>query len=422
MADSQKLAREFADAGFALSDGSQRPDVFVLNSCTITHVADRKARQAAAATRRKFPGALIVATGCYVDSARAEVEKLTYVDLALPNRDKPLIVSAVMSRLGVSRSATATEGAASFAASPGRTRAFIKIQEGCDQVCAYCIVPKVRGRERSIAPDEIIRQVNQSVERGAQEVVLTGTQLGHYGAETGPGGLADLISRVLVETHIKRIRVSSLQPQEVTEGLLGLWTGQGRGRLCPHFHLPLQSGSDTILHRMRRRYKSADFINIVGSVRRAVPGCSITTDVIVGFPGESEDDHAATREMIDRVKFAAVHVFPYSVRPGTSAAHFTQRVPDTVKKDRAADLRHIAASQTRRFMHDALGDVRPVLWEIWRDGAGLTDNYLKVIRKPLSGNQADTAWKGTIEDVLLTGIFGDSLTGQPAAKIAVPAP
>lgn len=417
LADSQQLAREFAASGFELADGSAVPDVFVLNSCTVTGTADRKARQAVASAKRRFPGALVVATGCYAERDLASVGALESVDLALNNRQKPAVVQSVAERLGIAFTPCADGGSAPLqAALLGRTRASIKIQEGCDQVCAYCIVPKVRGRERSIPVAEIVSQINQLVAEGCSEVVLTGTQLGTYGFELEGSDLSGLLRSVVAETDVPRVRVSSLQPLEITDDLLTIWD-DAAGRLCPHFHIPLQSGSDSVLGRMRRRYTGAEFASAVERVRAAVPDCSVTTDVICGFPGESVDDHAATVRIVDEVRFTDAHVFPYSERPGTSAAYFDDQVDVAVRAERAAEVRRITERHALEFRRASIGQVRPVLWEGKRGGSGLTDNYLRV-RRLLDSQSGASAQSVRIEsDTHTSEIRFGSDSDQPIEDV-----
>ena len=254
-ADSQALAQEFAQSGYQVVDSNQLADVYVLDTCTVTQMADRKARQALRAARRRNPGALIVATGCYAQRDPTVLEALPEVDLVLGNTDKGRLVREVVSLRQDVLSPCAV-GEEPSEKRVHRVRAMVKIQEGCDQVCTYCIVPKVRGREHSIPTDTLVAQVLALEEEGFQEVVLTGTQLGSYGFDIAGASLVRLIELVLNKTTIQRIRVSSLQPQSLGEELLGLWQDS---RLCPHFHMPLQSGSDTVLRRMRRRYTADIF-------------------------------------------------------------------------------------------------------------------------------------------------------------------
>lgn len=434
MADSQRLAREFKSAGFAVHDsagfaidGAAGPDVYVLNSCTVTHVADRKARRALSAARRSHPGALVVAAGCFAERSPDAVEALQAVDLVVTNRDRARLVEGVAARLGIPISApvSAPDLRPQFSPSPrtpgrkllGRTRAFIKIQEGCNQVCAYCIVPRVRGRERSMPVEDLVGQVRAAVDDGVSEVVLTGTQLGTFGFETSSGGLPLLLRRVLNETDVARIRVSSLQPPEMTDELLELWSGAGRGRLCPHFHMPLQSGSDPILARMRRRYTARQYLAAVERARLTAPGAAVTTDAIAGFPGETDADFEATADVMRRSGLAAAHVFPYSPRPGTSAARFAGQVPVEVRFERAARLRRVAEASAAEFRNGLAGQTRPVLWETAEPAlSGLTDNYVRVELDEGAGGPAQFFRLNRIEDVVLVGVAGDHMLARPASE------
>ncbi len=389
-ADSNLLAREFAEAGFRLVSDAEPADVFVVNSCTVTHVADRKARHALRAARRRNPDATIVVTGCYPQRAPQDLRHLREVDIVAGNTGKATLVRQVVEWMGEARIPCAVGAETDVVLSPriARTRAMVKIQEGCDQVCAYCIVPRVRGRERSIAPDEIVGEIQRCLRRGYKEVVLTGTQLGSYGFDLPNHTLVALLRRVLSDSDVTRLRISSLQPQDISRELLELW---GDPRMCPHFHLPLQSGSDAVLKRMRRRYSASDYAVAVETIRRAVPGVSVTADVIVGFPGETAEDFEQTYEVCDRMGFADMHVFPYSARPGTSAAHFDAQVAPDVKSSRAQELLALSRAQFTEFRRGLHGKISPVLWEESReDGeasrkwSGLTDNYVRVqTRSPL---------------------------------------
>ncbi|MDA1256287.1 MAG: tRNA (N(6)-L-threonylcarbamoyladenosine(37)-C(2))-methylthiotransferase MtaB [Chloroflexi bacterium] len=416
MADSQRMAREFVLAGYAIAMDGDAPDVYVLDSCTVTQVADRKARQSLARARRSFPDALIVATGCLAQRDAAGVEDLAAVDLVVTNREKRRLTSMVTDRLDVSLTPR-TDGAPPKGTGLllGRSRASLKIQEGCDQVCSYCIVPYVRGRERSVPQEILVQQVARLVDEGCREVVLTGTQLGSYGFDLPDANLSSMLRRVLGETEIERLRVSSLQPGEITPELLEVWSLEGDGRLCPHFHMPLQSGSDPILTRMRRRYTREDFVAAVGQVRSALPDVSITGDAIAGFPGESEEDHRSTLEIVERVEFADLHVFPYSERPGTSAAHLEDVVDLHDRARRAAELRERASRSSMKVRQNAIGAVRPVLWEneTRAPGApamGLTDTYLRVRR---DGSPESTGLANEIERVRLVRLDGETLVGEP---------
>ena len=408
-ADSQVLARQFQEAGFTVVRSATQADVVILNSCTVTANSDSKARQYLRRARRANPDALVVATGCYAQRAKDELSAMEEVSLVLDNRQKETLVSTVAAKLNVVADSSIQN--APVAAPVGRSRAMVKIQEGCDQVCAYCIVPKVRGRERSIPPEEIIAEINGRSENGCREAVLTGTQLGTYGFDLPGIDLRDLIRRVLAETSIDRLRVSSLQAQEITHELLELWEDP---RLCPHFHIPLQSGSDTILRSMRRRYDTARFAETVELVRKKIPDAGITTDTIVGFPGEGAREFAESYSFAMSVGFSDMHVFPYSIRPGTSAAHLDGQVEVIKKRERTGEMLELAATAVREFRLGSLGQTRPVLWEpgkgrdaggIW---SGLTDNYLRVKA------QSDRDLGNVITNARLIGLDGDWVTGEVA--------
>jgi threonylcarbamoyladenosine tRNA methylthiotransferase MtaB len=415
-ADSQRLANEFSRSGYQMADGHETPDVFVLNSCTVTHVADKKARQALRKARKKFPEAIVVAAGCYAESGTAELDDLSATDLVIPNTRKSEIVSIVSSRTGLDWQDSVGNDLTNNQFL-GRTRGAVKIQEGCDQVCSYCIVPKVRGRERSIPKSEIISQVREMSSFGCQEVILTGTQLGSYGFDLEATGLVDMIHSVLEETDIRRLRVSSLQPAEFSDELLDLWNGVGKDRLCPHFHIPLQSGSDQILERMRRRYTGDGYLEAVSAAKAAVVGCSVTTDVISGFPGETEDDHKRTLAVLEAAELADSHIFPYSIRPGTSAAHFDDQIDVLVRTRRAEELRTVADAMAKKHRSSFVGSIRSVLWEGVRGTSGLSDNYLRVRLEPGEITAAPSGSdRGVIEDVRFNRLEGLQLVGSPVGS------
>ena len=385
-ADTLMLARTFAEAGFRHVDTGEGADVYVVNSCTVTHVADRKARHSLRAARRRNPGATIVATGCYAQRSPDELRELEEIDLVIGNADKSTLVRQVIEWMGLPDTVPPIGDAGRPAPAPAaRIRAMVKIQEGCDQVCAYCIVPKVRGRERSIPVKQVVEEVTRLVAEGYMEVVLTGTQLGTYGFEWPGVSLRGLIQAVLSETGAPRLRVSSLQPQEIDRALLECWSDK---RLCPHFHLPLQSGSAGILKSMRRRYTPSGYAEAVELIRDRVPRASITADVIVGFPGETDEDFERTYDLCESLEFADMHVFPYSIRPGTTAAHLSGQLSPSVKTLRVRRLLELAKRQYMAFRLGLLGESRSVLWETHaassfdvgegRRWSGLTEDYIRV--------------------------------------------
>ena len=373
-AETQAAARVLQEAGCVTVDRPADADAWLINTCSVTHVADRKARRLIRLAKRMSPDAAVVVTGCYAQHAGEALIAELGVDVVVSNADKASAPDAVLRELGRSRRG----GARTAERSTGRTRAFVKIQEGCDDVCAFCIVPAVRGRERAVPIDEVVAQVRDRVAEGVQEVVLTGTQPGAYGRDRDDGSsAARLIQALLSRTDAPRLRYSSIQPQDITPQLLACWDD---ARLCRHFHLALQSGSDRVLGRMRRRYDAAQFLGALQQIRVAVPGAAITTDVIVGFPGESDEDFEQTYELCREAAFADMHVFPYSPRPRTSAALLEDDVAPQAKRERASRLRRLAAEQARAFRGRLIGETLPVLFES-ADGArlhGLTDTYVPV--------------------------------------------
>ena len=292
-AETQQAARQLQRHGCATTDRPTRADAYLINTCTITHVADRKARRLIRLVQRLSPDAPVIVTGCYAERAESELQQFERVRVVGNTRKQDAVealLSAIPSQSQPSQtpqrtSSVRTDTEEPASASTGRTRAFIKIQEGCDDVCAFCIVPYVRGREQAVPIDDVVAQVRDRVADGVQEVVLTGTQPGAYGRDRTDGSTAAaLIESLLAHTDVSRIRYSSIQPQDVTPQLLACWEDS---RMCRHFHVALQSGSDRVLTNMRRRYTSAEFQQAVTTLRAAVPGASITTDIIAGFPGEN---------------------------------------------------------------------------------------------------------------------------------------
>ena len=370
-AETESLARQFLEAGYQVVAPDQAADVYLLNTCTVTHIADRKCRNLLRLAHRRNPQALVVATGCYVERAAADVGGIEGVGLVVGNRDKERLAEIVQAKTNGHESYRSQDISKS---SPFRTRALLKIQEGCSQPCSFCVVPRVRGRERSRSQDDVIAEVKTRVSEGYKEVVLTGTRIGSYEHE---GGLQELVERILRESDMQRLRLSSLEPCELTPEFLSLWKDS---RLCPHIHLPLQSGSDAVLQRMGRAYFTADYERAAAMTREAIPDLALTTDLMVGFPGESEEEFNESYRFCERMGFAATHVFPYSARPGTKAARMAGKVGDGEKKRRCQLMLDLAHRSTCSFRERFAGQSMNVLWEGNKDGIwfGLTENYLRV--------------------------------------------
>ncbi len=369
-AETESLARRFVDAGFRLGSPDDA-DVYVLNTCTVTHIADRKCRKLLRMARRSNPGCLVAAIGCYAERAPDELRAIEGVGLVVGRKESEGLVEIVGSAGGGRRAVRRQRG---LAEPRGRVRAMVKVQEGCSRRCTFCVVPSVRGKERSRPADEVVAEVNARVAEGHKEVVLTGTRLGSYDHN---GGLRGLAARVLNECNLQRLRLSSLEPSDVTPGLLRLWDDP---RLCPHIHMPLQSGSDSVLQRMGRSYSTTEYERAALAARDAIPDLAITTDIMVGFPGESEGEFSESRGYCQRMGFANLHVFPYSARPGVVAQRLRDGLGDGEKKRRVRSMLDLANESGGRFRSLCLGRTVSVLWEGTKDGVsfGHTDNYVRV--------------------------------------------
>ncbi len=406
LADSESIAARLGAAGYDVVDAICEADAVVVNTCSVTHAADRKSRRLIRAARRLSPAAPVAVTGCYPRSAGEQaVEALGADFVAGTTEDEH-------ARL-VARLAAAAPASPAVDPAPAprlHTRAFVKAQEGCNDVCAFCIVPRTRGREVSRSIDDVARDVTAAHARGAREVVLTGTQLGAWGRDLpDPRTPRDLIAGVLARTETPRLRFSSLQPQDITPEFVALWDDP---RLMPHFHLALQSGADPVLARMRRRYDTAAYRDALARIRAAVPDAAVTTDVIAGFPGETEADFAATLALCEDAAFARIHAFPYSPRARTAAATMPDQVPIGVRKERMIRLLALANDLAAAFRARFAGDVRPVLWEKQqttpegRRWHGLTDNYLSAYA------ESDNDLAGRITPAVLGEPVADGLDAR----------
>ena len=377
LADSEAMARRMRDAGWSVTGRAAGVDAVIVNTCSVTHVADSKSRRLARAARRSSPGATVAITGCMLETASPLVIENLGADIVARQPEQ----SALTSKLIVTRPAKQAAGTSSAF----RTRAFVSAQEGCNDVCAFCIVPRTRGRERSKDAASVVEEVRAREAEGVQEVVITGTQLGAWGSDQGGRGLRPLLEALLRQTAVPRIRISSVQPQDLSPEMIEMWRDP---RLCRHFHLALQSGSEAVLARMRRRYRIAEYRRAVELLRRSIPGVAITTDVIAGFPGETRAEFAETVAFCEEMGFAGMHVFPYSPRAGTGAARMPEQVEDAVKKERVHRLMDLAGGMSAAYRGRLVGTRQTVLWETAvRDEAGgqtwegLTDTYVRVFAR-----------------------------------------
>ena len=393
-AETESLANRFGKAGFQLVSPGDGADIYIANTCTVTHIADRKSRHWLRLARRRNPRALIIATGCYAQRNPQELAQLA--DFVVDNKEKEHLLALTQTLVLEGRGLTENETKQSqMLAATVRTRSLIKIQDGCHNNCTYCIVPKVRPHEYSLPVSQIIDEVKQKVALGYKEVVLTGTKVGSYSdavpsASKGSGtDLRDLVQRILSSTGIARLRLSSLQPSEISPEFLALWQDE---RLCRHLHLALQSGSETVLQRMRRSYSLDQYQRTVDLIKEKISNVAITTDIMVGFPGESDEEFEQSYSFCQQAGFANIHVFPFSPRPETAAAGMPEQIKDKVKAERNRRMLELSRSSRRSFCEQFLGKTMPVLWEKETSPgssiySGLTGNYIRVFahsEKPLS--------------------------------------
>ena len=400
-AESEELAVKLAKAGCSIVNTDDGVDIYILNTCTVTHIADRKTRHLLRMARRCNPGAVIIAIGCYPQRNRQELAAIDGVDMVLDNDEKLELIERLA---GGGYLPEMLPPDADFCGL--RSRSFVRAQQGCSNFCAYCIVPSVRGREKSLPPDEVVSAVKDRQGRGYREVVLTGTEIGSYNYKGID--ITGLIEAILNRTSIERLRLSSLQPSHITPQLVELWRNE---RLCPHFHLSLQSGSNGVLARMKRRYRAEDYNRAVALIRSIVPDVAITTDIIVGFPGESNIEFEESYNFCQCMRFARIHVFPYSSRPGTEAAGMKGQVSAVVKKERSRRMLVLAEESARSFRQGFTGETMPVLWEQRNKGvwSGLTGNYIRVYIR------SEEDLTGCITAVKLEKLWRDGVWGAIAS-------
>ncbi len=395
-AELESWALEFRSAGHTLVNEAIDADVTVVNTCAVTREAVRKSRKLVNRLRRESPYGKLVVSGCAVSTGEAGTASDLGIDLLIDNSKKKELVKTVTDTLPISiMPEGATLPAESSLFARNRQRAFIKIQDGCRYRCTYCIVTMARGEEQSRPLNDIIDEINQLHQQGVQEIVLTGVHVGGYGSDI-QSSLTTLVQQILQCTDIPRVRFASVEPWDLGDNFFTLFENQ---RLMPHMHLPLQSGSDAVLRRMARRCKTSEFASLVKQARLSVPGFNVTTDIIVGFPGESNEDWIDTMNFVETTGFGHIHVFSFSPREGTKAATMSKPVAEQTKKDRSAELRALANRLRREFIQQQLQTVATVLWEGRPSNTeaskvfGYTENYTRVCtdskNAPEAGGVAD---------------------------------
>lgn len=418
-ADTASMENLFLRSGHQLVSFDGEADVYIINTCVVTNTGQRKSRQTIHRAIRKNPNALIVVTGCYPQTAAEEVKTIAGVDMIIGNQDRAQIVQLVEERLAHRQTdtldavhkLTASTVFEEMAAGDitDKTRAFLKIQEGCNQFCTYCIIPYARGPLRSRSLESIRTETQRLISAGFKEIVLIGIHLGCYGKENPDGPtLYDAVKTVLDVPGVQRLRLGSLESVEVEPRLLTLM--QEDARFCRHLHLPLQSGCDKTLQAMHRPYTTAKFKTLLADIKTKVPDIAITTDVIAGFPGETEADFETTCKFAESCGFSKMHIFPFSARKGTPAEKFAGAVTEAVKKERADILGRIDETMHKTFLQAMVGQTAEVLFEqpAGEDYfEGLTGNYQRVFVKSGGRNLG-----GEILPVKITAFDGEKLLGE----------
>ncbi len=402
--ESEAMARRFSASGHAIVADAADADLCVINTCAVTQDATRASRQRIRQLNRVQPDAKIVVTGCYAQLSPAEVSALPGVDQVIGNLDKDRLVPIVLHE-----SMDAEPIALDYVPGTlGHTRAFVKVQDGCDNRCTFCVTRIARGTGRSRPIAEVVTEIQAMSNAGYKEAILTGVQLGSYGERSG--GLRDLIQAVLADTDMPRLRISSLEPWDLDESFFALWDNP---RLCPHLHLPLQSGCDATLKRMARRTSQAEYRELIRMARAAIPDVALSTDVIVGFPGETEAEFAESAAFIADMRFMKLHVFPYSARAGTAAARMRDPVDPKVSKARVEHLRRLSEAAERQYRESWRGQTSDVLWE---SVVGATEQGW--INTGLTGYYVRVYWTGprvltnTITTVRLGDLTRDGLSAE----------
>lgn len=411
-AETATLARQFASGGYERTASAAQADICIVNTCSVTEHADKKCRNLIRKIIRTNPRAIVAVTGCYAQLRPDAIQAIEGVDIVLGNSGKGEVVRQVMALAESGKAAACeTDSLTGFFAAfstEGRTRSFLKVQDGCDYKCSYCTIPYARGGSRNIPIREAVEQARQIAAGGQKEIVITGINTGDFGRTTGESFL-DLLRALESVGGIERYRISSIEPNLLTDEVIAFTASSGKFQ--PHFHIPLQSGCDRILGLMRRRYTTSVFAQRLGAVREAMPDAFIGIDVIAGFPGENDSDFGQTYDFLERLAPSFLHVFPYSDRPLAPASQFGEKVAPSVADERVHRLTALSDTLHRNFSLRHMGSEAQVLWESTvKNGmmSGFTGNYIKVVAP------YDRDMVNEITRVKLTGIVED---GSMAAEI-----
>jgi threonylcarbamoyladenosine tRNA methylthiotransferase MtaB len=410
-AELETWSRQFQAQGHRMTKHAEEADLLVVNTCAVTEEAVRKSRKLLGRASRQNPNARLVVSGCYASLDPSAGAQAQGIDLVIDNRDKDRLVEIISRELDLkTMPQAALEPDTTGLLERGRQRAFIKVQDGCRYRCTYCIVTLARGEERSRPAGEVINEINRLHREGIQEVVLTGVHIGGYGSDLG-SDISSLIRQVLAETDIPRLRIGSIEPWDMPDRFWPLFEDP---RLMPHLHLPLQSGSDTVLRRMARRCRSDEYRELIRRARAEVPDFNVTTDIIVGFPGETEAQWQQTLDFVEEIGFGHLHIFAFSPRQGTKAATLPNPVSREIKRQRSEALHKLGETMKRSTLEHYVGRSLPVLIEGSgaQGWAGYTPNFLRVVLTPTTG----IALENRIVNIKLTGLSqdGQQLAGHPA--------
>ncbi len=386
----ERMGRDFVRSGHRLVGPGDVADLYVFNSCAVTGNAAKRSRQIIRQMRKANPEAVVVATGCYTELEPGKVEEIG-VNLIVPNEQKD-VLPQLLADHGLLKDADpipdTDADAFTMQDSANHTRAFVKVQDGCKNKCTFCIVTVARGASRSRSIEDVVAEVKELVSLGYKEAVISGVHLGSYGQDYGdPRGLIKLVNAILDETDLERLRMSSLEPWDLEPDFFELWQNP---RLLPHLHLPLQSGNDATLRRMARKTSQESFRALVHAARAAIPNVGISTDVIVGFPGETDEEFEDSIAFIEEMNFSKLHIFRYSRREGTAAANMPNQVDGNRMKDRSQRMHELGAKMEADFNRQFVGQTLPVLWHHKEEfgfgyrWSGLTDNYIRVVTDTMS--------------------------------------
>ena len=384
--ESASMQESMQSSGYQVVPFDEGADLVIVNTCTVTNATDAQSRNLIRRARKLNGACRVVVTGCYAQVDPEALQELPGVSLVIGNEEKQRLLDYLTEDQETTAVVVSDIRQVEKVCLPplttfsGRSRAFVQIQNGCDAFCSYCIIPYARGASRSATPDEILQQIDGLVAAGFQEIVLTGIHIGGYGADLDtPMSLNDLVRRIEFETGIRRLRLGSIEPTELTEELLE--TVASSQVICQHLHIPLQAGNDRVLQRMKRTYNTEFFGQLLERVRASIPDAAICLDVITGFPGETEEEFESAYNFISRLPLTDLHVFPYSKRPGTPAAGYSDQVPGDVSKARAERLRHLAAEKHRSFAEGFIGEELEIVVESGeKEGLlkGVSRNYLDI--------------------------------------------